>query len=67
MPATAVPVTVSFNVKFTLVTVKGSIPSLNVAPTLVLMATLVAPLAWMVPVTVGAVVSGAAAVVQLHV
>ena len=44
--------------------VDGDIGSLNVAPTLVLMATLVAPLALVVPVTLGAVVSVAAPVVN---
>jgi hypothetical protein len=39
------------------VTVKGSIASLKVALTLVLIGTPVAPLALMVPVTVGTVVS----------
>ena len=48
------------------VTVSGSIASLNVTPGRVLRAMFVAPLTWMVPLTVGAVVSGVARVVQDH-
>ena len=51
-------------VKVAVLIVNGSIASLKVAPAAVLIGTLVAPLALMVAVTVGAFVSGAVPVVK---
>ena len=52
--------------KVVVLIVKGSTPSLNVAPTLVLIGTFVSALALMVPLTVGGMVSGDALVVQAN-
>ena len=64
MPETAV--VPCFKVKVTVVIVKGSIASLKVAVTALLMVTPVAALAGTVELTVGAVVSGVAPVVKVH-
>ena len=66
MPATAVPSVVLISVKLAPVMVAGFITSLKVALMPVLAATAVAAAAGTVRVTVGRVVSGAAAVVKLH-
>lgn len=64
LPVTGALFSVCLRVKLVLVMVAGSIVSLNVAPTLVLMATPVAPLGLVVLVTVGFVVSGATLVLN---
>ncbi len=63
-PGTTTPPVVNRNVDA--VRVSGSIGSLNVAPTWVLIGTPVAPFALMVAITRGGIVSGRAPVVNVH-
>ena len=65
MPGTAVAP--CFKVNVVVVIVEGSIASLNVAPTLMLIGTPVALLAGMVALTLGGVVSRTAAVAKVQV
>ncbi len=66
VPGTLLPLTVSFTVKVAVAIVNGSIASLKVAVTTLLVATPVARSSGIVEITVGAVVSGAAPVVKVH-